>query len=106
MSKYTVSFQSVDFGRRVEMALFDNELHRFVVPTFEHTVHGRAFMAGSPEEFRDFVMALVAAWNEFQAEQRKQSRDISELYATDFMQGVFDAPNQRDRPPDQGVEGS
>lgn len=88
MSKYTVSFQSVDFGRRVEMALYDNERRAFIyAPRLEYTPQGRHFMAGSPQEFKEFVEAIVQAWNEYAAEVRRKTGDVAELYADDFMEG-------------------
>ena len=91
MSKYTVSFQSVDFGRRVEMALFDNERGAFVYPPrLEYTPHGRHFMAGSPQEFKEFVEAILQAWNEYAAEVRRKTGDVAELYSEDFMGGFND----------------
>ena len=115
MAKYTVSFQSVDFGRRIEMALYDGDKRAFVIPNFEYTKQGRLFMAGTPREFADFVNALVTAWNEYLIEQRRRATAVTEDYGEAFLEGfheargaakiVEDDPTSPSGTPDQGTEG-
>lgn len=101
MSKYTATFQTADFGRRIEMSLYDSERRSFVVPNFGLSEEGRLFMAGSPKEFADFISAIVSAWNEHLMKEAGRAENIHGQYGEAFLEGFHQG--RGDEPPSRGA---